>query len=361
MAGKTMRWLAPAVLAMAMLVVGCGRGKGEKSARMSADLAVMPGANLVLNVDLQGARQAAIYQAVAGLGRDDLPAAEAIEEMERLASLAQQHLGLGEGDVLRLLVAGRSLNDDFEAMVDAPLANAELAIGLQLAKPVTLDQLATFIEAAARENGEALALARSTVSGVAVLQVNSDEEDAPLFLAAVGDGKVLLGGTRSGLENALARAAGKPVAVGAMQTATGQPAGSVPHFLLALALSQTMRQALDAELARMAVGNPMGATLAKSLRGLSGAAVRIDFGDQMAIGLHAKLGSAEQAEMLRNVLDNMVLSGLKMFMSMAAGGQPLPVIETMQAVADADTARLTLALTLVDVATLKAMATAADQ
>lgn len=349
--------LAVGLLALPGLLAGCG---GKKAAQGSSDAAVIPGANVVMSFDIATARKSAMYGKIKALQDEQgaaVPGALAIKGMDETAQMASEILGLGDEDVVRATFSAKLLGENMAAIEEDLDENLEFAVGIEVAKPVSLDQVEAFVKAVVAKQEKPLNITRAKLAGGDALMLDEGDDDDHICLVLQAGGKLVLGGTKSGVENAIARAA-KPAPLAKAVVGSGLPEGRKPMWFMSLVLSDSMKAELNEKTAAPADGNPMQANLAKCFQNMSGAALTVDMAETLDLAVYAKLASAENATMLKGLFDNMAMPAVKMGATMLTGGQPLPLLDSMATSSTGDTASLKLSVTTADLDTLGAAAKA---
>lgn len=340
---------------------GSGGGRAGRSAKgkASSEAAIIPGANLVVSMDLAAARNSAMYQKIKALQEEDaadaVPGAEAVEEIEEMAEMAKEILGLKEDDLVRVTFSGKLLGDSLDGVQEDIDENVEAAIGIELKTAVELDQIEKFLNAAAEKDGKTMNITRETVGGANALVVDEGDGDDPMYVATVSKGKIVLGGTRDGLANAVKRAA-KPVKMASAMEGSGMPSGTAPQMFLAIILSDAMKAEIGEKITTAEAEEGMAANFAKCFKGMNGATLGIGMTDAVDLAVYVNLASEEQATTLKSLFENTALSGLKMGVTMMTGGQPMPMLESITTQVTGPVASLNLKVTEADIDLIKAAA-----
>ena len=349
------------VMALSLTLVSC---IGEKAVVQNpADVVIIPDANLVASFDLAATQNAPIYMSLLGLNREDIAAAQLLSnasgQMEMLSNIAMETLGITEKDVSRVTMSakmdeplGMDLEEGSADSPDAALAmllnrqerleKAEIAIGLEVSKSITVDQLEAFFNAIPTENEDALKMKRANLSGNDCLVMRTTDGES--YLTVVSKGRVILGGTRKGIENAVQRA-NNPVPLGTALAAGGMPSGKTPDWFISMILSDAMKAEMAASQSFTTNGKGMEAVLASCFEGMHGATIAAEVGDKIDLKVHVKLASEEKADRLVGVIDSTAIALLKLAVSMLSEGRPMPILDTIATSHTGDTANLELSLT----------------
>ncbi len=341
------RYIVGGILAFITLVgMGCGNGArvSDSKPATGGDIAVIPDADVVMCADLQGMRDSAIYTLIKDLADNQPDTGLQFQEMEQVAEQLKDITGLEEDDFLTVTFSAVLKGIDFDAdHVDARM-NAVMAI--ELAKPLTIDQLEEAINKATETSPDInLAVAREQHAGSDMLAVTVIEEygeDTTMGVAVTAGGRVVLTGTMLGTKGALDRQA-HGVSVSVAEHLELDPK-AIPHLALRFDLTDAMQDQMRDKMGDPDSHDPMANSM-KAFEGLERVDLKVDMADDMKVAFSMGLGSEEKATIAKNVLDNTVLGMLRMMVGMVSGGQPLTVLESLDTRLDPNGA-ITLSFTL---------------
>lgn len=122
-------------------------------------------------------------------------------------------------------------------------------------------------------------------------------------------------------------------------------------FLPPKALREKMKTQAKKQQERMQNGeggNPMMVTSMQSLSTMKATTFSMALDDDMALALRFVLGSPEAAQQMKMVVENMLFGMIRMGLMQVAGGQPMPMMESMKAILDGSDLIVKLAFTMKD-------------
>jgi len=303
----------------------------------------MAGGNIAIVANLANLREAAIVKKMKEVSEQNKQMEMGqVAEFNKIAQQLGELTGLEQADFLTLRAAAKLDTVDLDAGTPPDLTAIDAVMSLHLAKPVAADKLEaslkTFAAKLAEEQGQdkPMQVARTEHRGHPVF-VGTDPEDAQkrmLFAMAGGD-QVLLLGSEMGVKGALDRLAdNQMVKLGEIFPATvGAEVASADFYLLF-----TPTPAMTAKLKKQAAAAAgqgqqaaMAAMAANAFAGMKGLGLGIKADKDMQLTWVADLGGEAAAQQVRTMIDNQVISGIKMMGAMMTGGRPLPLLQTLLA------------------------------
>ncbi|MFO7822257.1 MAG: hypothetical protein R6V56_09430 [Lentisphaeria bacterium] len=328
--------VAAGLLVSAAVIAATGCGK--KKADVDAGIAVIPDADLVVMTDMAAMREAPIYKRLEAFGEEQekLNASNPqADKMKKLGEELKNITGLKDEDfqIFVLSAALEGLDPDAKGYAEiADKLNGVMAVGI--AKPVTLDQLEEAAKKATEENEEVeVETSRRDYKGNQILVLTNSKEDkkAPIAVATAADGKVIVIGSMLGAKGALDRAESGDI--NAASQALGLGKDQQPQMAVRFDLTEAMQKEMQQQKPQTQPGNPM-AGAAAAFKGLEQVKAYVTMGKNMDVLLAMAVGSEDDAKAAKNVLDNQVIGMIRMGMSMLAGGQPMPLLESLKTATD---------------------------
>ncbi len=352
------RHIVGGILACITLVgIGCGNGAQVSNSQPASggDIAVIQDADVVMRADLQGMRDSAIYTLIKDLADNQADTGLQIQEMEQVAEQLKDITGLEEDDFLTVTFSAVLEGIDFETDHMDERLNAVMAI--ELAKPITIDQLEEAINKAAEASPDInLAMARERHADsdfLAVTVIEEYGEDTTIGVALTAGGGVVLTGTMPGTKGALDRQA-RGVSGSAAEHFELDPK-ALPHLALRFDLTDAMQDWMRDGMGDPESYDPMVQSM-KAFEDLERIDLKVDMADDMNVAFSMGLGSEQKATVAKNVLDNTVIGMLRMMVGMVSGGQPLTVLDSMDTRLEPHGAvTLSFTLTVSDIEILQSM------
>ncbi|MDT8390139.1 MAG: hypothetical protein RRC34_06485 [Lentisphaeria bacterium] len=328
-----------------------------------ADLAtvIMPGADLVLTLDFSKMRQAPIAKKFEELEalKKELGQTDNMDKMTSFDDKLTQLTGLKEEDFLTLTAAVEMDAVDLDSGEKPNFVEMDAVLGVRLAKVLTDDQLEKGLKAFAEQMAEEEDLeavpvvSRTQHNGVTVFKTQKAGETDALFFAITDSGKALFMGSEMGITGALSRQGkGEKTPTTGLFPPSIAAAVKNADFALMFQPTAAMRAKMKETAANPESGpNAMFEQVFSQMKGLG---LAITSTDVMNVQLIGDFGDKAVAEQTRGLLDTQVISMVKMFASMAAGGKPVPLLQTLAAgAAENGTATVTLTITGEDIDVFK--------
>lgn len=348
--------MAAGMLASTMLIVSA---HAQEVATGSTNVAVIPDADLFIRVDLASMRDTAIYDKFKELREADGKPAVQAEDMKEMAEQLKSITGLTDKDFQKIVVSAVLKDLDLEAgNYKQATDNLNGAMAIQVAKSVTLDQLEEAARKATAEKEDVeVGITRDAYKGRELLvltSVKDGQEEQPMAVTTSADGKVIILGSMPGIRGAFDRSASGQVV--AASDALGLPNDKLPQIAVRFDLTEQMREKMRQQNPQEQPpqgGNPM-AGVAAAFRNLEQVKAFVTMADDAKVMLSLGVGSVDSAQQAKGVLDNQVLSMLRMMATTLVGGQPLDVLNTLKTVADPKgSVQLSFALTAADIEKLQ--------
>jgi hypothetical protein len=297
--------------------------------------AIVPEADLLVRFDMAKFMKSPIFKAMT-------------EKMDKTDndSLIKKHLGLAEEDFVSYV----------GTVVTAPMYQWRLAGAPQwdqlsaamtfvIAKPVTMKQMKTFLDAA-EEEGNIDEYVELTIAGRKVLHIPSASGgEPPVYIALSGSGQaVYVSGTHQGMTDLIGRATGSiPVVLsGALNDLrNAMPVGmqlayfySVPDALRTK-LTEASTTAAQAGGAAMNPMANMGIGLLKMFENLRSVALGVGATEIVKVRLNADLGAEPQAQQTAMMIKNSLIPMLQMQLAnMTEPGKPMIDANSVMSVAN---------------------------
>jgi hypothetical protein len=298
-----------AVTALAAGLAGILAGCSGTPPKASLELALVPGADVLVKADFKALSQAPLSK----LASDLVGKQKSAVPWARAAERALQAMALNEEDVTAALM---SLDLDTVSMSQqgwsaADYEKASLALAVQVAKPVTPAQLQAGVMAAAG-NRSGVMVSDTTVAGRPVLTMRSPDPAVPAVYGAVSaDGLILFATLNGAAMEALLRREQKGVVEALspeMALAFSELAGA--QVQAAVVLPESARQALREALDQPKASGEVGLLLAmgllnplKSLASLSaGLAFRTDLAVTLGLGFKDEANAQQAHALVQGVL-----------------------------------------------------------
>lgn len=328
-----------------------------------ADLStvIMPGADLVLKLDFVKMRNAAIGKKFKELEalKKELGQTGDMDQMTEFDEKLTRITGLKEEDFLSLTAAVEMDTLNLDSGEKPNLVEMDAVLGVRLAKVLTDNQLEIGLKAFAEQMAEEEELeavpivSRTQQNGVSIFKTQKVGEKDALYFAMTDGGKALLMGSEMGIMGTLARQT-KGETTNTKKLFPTSIAAAVKSADFALLFQPTgAMQAKMKESAANPEAGP-GAMFGQVFSKMKGLGLAIRSTDVMDIQLIGDFGDKAVAEQTRGLLDTQVISMVKMFASMAAGGKTMPLLQTMKASAmENGTASVTLSISGEDVDVFK--------
>jgi hypothetical protein len=278
-------------------------------AEVVLDAAVIPGADLVLHLNLQSIRQSPIYKTLDALSAASATGAPSPLNMGDAGQQLEKILGIKEADVIAIV-----LSADLDGIAMSPmgpdpsaLKSLNAVMGVVVAKDISTAQLkeAILAMAASQDPPEAVELAEDKIGDTDILAlVPTGEDDLPMHLAVRDGRQVFLGLNYDSLKGALDRAEGavpplEPAMAGVMKSITADSQMKlgfvVPAALKAMIGGLSNPDAPGGDDAGTGdAGAGMGAMLAplKEMRSLS---FGLNLGEGLALTIAGDMGSGGAA------------------------------------------------------------------
>lgn len=348
--------MAGGLLASTMLTLSA---HAQEVAADDASVAVIPDADLFIRIDLASMRDTAIYDKFKEFGKTDAKPAVQAEDMKEMAEQLKSITGLTDKDFQKIVVSAVLKDIDFEAE-DFKNATDNLngAMAVQVTKSVTLDQLEEAArKAIAEKNDVRVSITRETYKDRELLvltSVKDGQEEQPMAVTTSAEGKVIILGSVPGINGAVDRLASGQVV--AASEALGLPENNMPQIAVRFDLTEQMRAKMrqqDPQEQPPQGGNPM-AGVAAAFKDLEQVNAFVTMAEDAKVMLSLGVGSADSAQQAKGVLDNQVLSMVRMMATTMVAGQPLDMLNTLNTVADPQGAvQLRFALTAADIEKLQ--------
>jgi hypothetical protein len=351
--GWTGRVSAAVALAAPLLLASCGGG-GDEGAAASLGAAMVPGADLVVRVDVGGLRDASIF---AGSEPEEPVANDPAEGGDTDFDGARflEITGLTPDDVVSVLVTADL--DDVDVESEAPgyeLDGVNGVAGVRLSRALDLDTLEKGLRESVRGDAPP-AITRIEVGGTAALRIDSqDEEEPDVFVASFGDGQTLFAApNQESLAGALARASSGDLAALSAdleRVHAALPAGAQAR--VGFVVSQKIRDAVAKQIDEP--GNAMAAGFAAPFRDLRSLSFGVEAAQSLTVALAGDLGADEAAQQAKAMLGGMLAPMAKAALAEALGRPPAEIDDRLAVTADASTLDITLRLSAEDVAAYRA-------
>jgi hypothetical protein len=343
-----------AVLACVLFVCGCGDAIPRKSGDVTAEIAIIPEANMIIKTDYAAIHKSEFNRKIQEFSEEKLaiPGFDTDSTMDEINTLIEETLGLKSDDILSIIGSAKILGDSLDVFDDFHPDSVELVAAFQLGKALTLDQLRAFFEAVAKQGEVPVVILTGSVGGVDCLIVGDGDPDESIYLSLSSDRKLLLAGTRNGVTNALNRAA-TPVSLGHALANTGVPVRELPSSVVSFVLSDAMRTELNQELSN--ASDEIEQTIAESLRNMKAVTLGVNLDKTAEMTLYVNLASPESAEILKNLAQNMLLPSIRMGATLITQGKSLPVLNTLKTDASGTVASMSLELSIEDIEILSEM------
>lgn len=342
---------ATAAILTGVLFVGCGNAEQRGGAAAggnpdaAANAAILPNADLVFRANLAGMRDSEMYRRLDALAeqRKDGQNNDRIEQLDQFSTHLEELTGMTKDDVREIVASVSFENVEFGADGPQSMDGVKAVMAAVLEKPLSADLLEQAAKkSAAADAADAVTVTRHNYKGVPVITVTSvDEADAAMSLAMANDDRVLFAGTDAELKGALDRLAGAAPA-GSAAAIDAPDAGLRLQFTLPPDLRDTIRTA--AQQPQDAPGN-QAAAMAETMQHLETITLDVAMQQNMDVALTAFMGTEANARQLKSMLDNQILSLVRLSIQMMAGGQPLHVLESLSTRQDAGQVRLSFTLT----------------
>lgn len=354
--------VAAGILALAM------SAQGAVNPDLSAVL--MPGADIAVSVNLAKMRGAPIIlkmkelgdmkEAMGGQGPD-------MEGMKEFAKKMQAVTGLEEDDCITLMGAAKLDGIDFESGRKPDMGTVDAVMAMEFTKTLSDDRLEAGLKTLVAQTAEERALdtvpavVRSTYNGTTLFTgANPDNPEEKIAFAMIGGGKIMLMGSETGLKGAVDRGkGGKTNSLAGLFPATlvSNVSGKDVAVLFQPTPEITAKMKSNAEAAAANPAKAMRAMAAQAFAELAGFGFGMAAGNSLEVNWIGDFGSEPVAQQVKGMLDNSVISGIKMLATMMTGGQPLPMLNSLKANAAANgTAGLSFAIAEQDLTMLKQVA-----
>jgi hypothetical protein len=364
-----------------VLANGCGKKGGGEGAQkpleltpekaadllgareVQPEIAVLPGADLVVDVDIAGLVQAPMYATLAGMAdQTGVPGQPAqAQELSELMDKIEQATGLSAQDMERLVLSVSLEGVDF-AGEQVDMDNVGLMAALSLSKTLNFDTLKSGMETLAAEGTDPMKIDVTEYRGARMLGISdSDETGAegdssqPVYVTVFGQDRLVLSGNEASMEATIDRildgeSAEMPPTLKSLRDGV-DPA----HVRLAFSLPPSMRQKLN-ETADQQAGTMNGQMLNtfRTLESLSWFAL---LSDALDLELRMGMGSDQAAQTASAQLNSVVVGMAKMTLGIMAAGKPFPMLESLKAAtAPGGMATMRVQLTEQDFTVLKGIA-----
>jgi len=375
-----------ATLALPAFLAGCQAGESEpqrQPAGAPLEAAIVPGANLLLEADLQAVRQAPIFAVLAPMLKDEAEDEgddEGVEvsgeagESEPAPEFDEEKFfavtGLSPEDFISVVVSARleppepspeggeeegdGASLDPEAFFGAA-QKAPAAVSLLLARSLELDRL----EQGLREGGGAMAeLSRVEVAGTPALHGTSSKPGEPETWAAILGGNTLfVAFNQESLEGALQRAQ------------SGQPAATAPEIEQARAAlpeaaqgglvfvaPEALRELIRERIAKAAEDPGAAAMLGfvKPFENLRSIGVGVEAATDLVVATTWDLGDAAVAGQAQAMFGGLVVPMAQAGLAQAAGRSPGEMSDRLVISSQGSALRLVYRMTAEDAAGFEA-------
>ena len=349
------------VCVLATILAGCGKRQeeggpgasgaggtaaaGPKGLGGSPETAIMANADLVLTADLKSMRAAPIYQTLEALAKEKEQTVKdtrpELNDFTKLAEQLEAIAGLTMKDYDKLTLAAALGKVDFAADEPPEPEDIDVALGVSLAKPLTLETLREVIKQLQEAEDLELAVRSATHQNTDLLVAKDTsegtEQDVEIGMTMIESETVFIGGFLPDVKAAMDRAAAGQTAELAANLKKLQD-GMQPGTQLSCLFSfpEALRERIRTEAAKSAAAGQMQAQALMAMRSMTGLALSVAMDETLSVRLSAVLGSPEDATQLRSIVDTMVISGAKMGLSMMLGGKPVPMLESLRAEATPD-------------------------
>lgn len=345
-------------IALLTFCAACGR----KTAALTADeAAIVPGANLLVSVNMDAMRAAPIHARLAKLLEQQKESAagqrEEFEILDQLFRELQKSTGLTLADVSRLLFSANLAATDEVDMASATMPDAALAIRLSRSLPFAKLEDAMRRALAAMDEDTPMQMKTITHKNTPLVLVRpdkaeyTDETKALAIAVGGGDRLVLIAPLRS-MREILDRGTVAEPAPG-LKNLTTLAGGA--HIQTLFALSDEMKEMVQEQALEASQGGGMEGMMANAAKTLEALTLTVTLDTHLRLAVSGVLGSEDAAQELRTALDTMVLPMVKMGLAMATGGKPLPMLETLKAeVVPGNAVRLGIAVGDADLDVLQA-------
>jgi len=348
-------------MAGAVLLASCG-GAPEGAATLEA--AIVPGADLVIRVDVQALRSATLC----GDAKAEEPAAdgetpEKSEDPEFDGEHFLEVTGLTADDLLSVLVTADL--DQVEVgseNADANLQKAVAVAGARLGRVLDLDTLEKGLRESARGDAPP-AITRVDVGGTPALKIDAPNPEEPdVFVASVADGKTLLAAAnQASLAGALERLSSGRLAAIAPELEVvhaSLPAGAQAR--LGFVLPQKIRDGIAKQIDQPSPENAMAAGFAAPFKKIKSLSFGVEAAERLTVVLAADLGAEDAAQQAQGLLGGMLAPMARSALANALGKQAAEVEDRLAVTARGTAIDVTLRLTAEDVSAIRAKQAAAQ-
>jgi len=369
-------------LVLPLLLAGCEVGQEPNRPLPGAPLeaAIVPDANLVLQVDLQAVRQAPIFPALAAMAAhdddDDDEAEDAADEAAAEDEDDDDDEGKEFGDEL---LAGSGLSpQDLIALVasvkidpailpgsDTPsfdpgafmegLARSPFALSLLFGQPIDLERVENGLRQASRDPKEAFE--REKVGGHDALHIVSGNPEHPQgWVTILGENTLFLAFTKEGLAGAVQRDSSGDLA--ATDEALQQARAGLPEAgqgNLAFVVPETLRELIRQQLDK-AAEEPAAAAMTGFLtpfKDLRSVGTGLEAADDLAIVTTYDLGNEAVASQTQVMFSTMLVPMAQAGLAEALRRKPVEVADRIQLSSAGSALRVQLRMTLEDLVTFQ--------
>ncbi len=321
-------------------IIGCGgRSDATAAPEANSNVAVVPGADLVLTVNMEAMRQAPLYDRLQQLMEKNRENSRN-NNMKKLRDISEQLskiTGLTKEDMRKIVMSAELDEVDFSSGQEPELDGVPVVFAVELLKQLPLDKLEQAIKLAAEASAEVVPeLGRQKHNGVEILTVvenNQDDEtanEAPLYLSMLGNDKLLVAGTLSGVQGAIDRALSGETASADkfFKDASIQQS----HVSMILVPTPAMAAKLSEQATQKQEEKPdsMGANFAKAIQGMKRFSLGMHLTDSMAFELGTVVASEADAQQVKTIFDSTVISMAQITLAMMSGGKPLQLTQSMK-------------------------------
>lgn len=339
---------AASILAFSsLLVTGCGSSEdpspsaGPAAGGVSVEQVFTSGTELAVKADFRAMRDSSFYRMVEKKIEQNMdPAMRA--ESEKMEQKIKELTGLELEDIGSFALAVSNL----DAMGDDP-AQAKFLGALSLAKPITLEQILAAGQFLAEENN---AKFPGAIDGDRlVFPAEAGMPALEMTVIPAGRGAVVLLGDASSVAGGLS-GAGRSAVSDLTRTKDGLVSSEAGW--LAVKLPASAREGLR----EMAANPPPMAPGLAALGALESVSMAVGVAEAMEFALGLSLADDGSAAQVRDVIENQLITMVKMFAPMYFQGGVPPMVNSLAAGLDGRRATLSLQLTPQDVEMMQAAA-----
>jgi hypothetical protein len=306
------------------------------AAEISADIAITPGAELVLVADAVAMRESPVHSRIKAFSEEQRAkrAPEEAAKWEAFAEEVKAMTGITEEDITAFVFSADLDNIDF-ASPQKPDVNAmDLAMGFTLRKPLSLETVKAVIAKLSAENEDMqVAMQDLQYNGIDVLSIQdvSDDPDGSTFnIVMLAGDTVLVAGTETGIHNAIDRAiSGETVPAADALAAATMP---LSQMTLLFTLPPALQQQLQDKAQAASTSNPDGmqSAFAMAFQNLQNISVGVNLTDALEGTLAVKLGSDAEAAQVKILVDSTVVAMIQFGLINLSSGKPMELMQSLK-------------------------------